>query len=74
MTEKVDHPSHYRSKNGYDIEVIDVIGAFANVIDFDIGNVLKYVCRWQYKNGLEDLKKARWYLDHAIKKLEEGNI
>ena len=64
----VDHPSHYQSGNG--VEVIDVIDAFTDVVAFDLGNVLKYVCRWKNKNGVEDLKKAKWYLEHAIAKLE----
>ena len=34
------------------------------------GNVIKYICRWKKKNGLEDLKKARWYLDRLIEKIE----
>lgn len=70
--EVVDHPKHYQSKNG--IEVIDVIDAFTNVIDFDIGNVIKYVCRWREKGGINDLKKAKWYLEHAIDKLESKEV
>lgn len=69
---KVNHPSHYQSTNG--IEVIDVIEAFTEelngIMAFDIGNVIKYVCRFNNKNGVEDLKKAKWYLEHAIDKLE----
>ena len=69
---KVNHPSHYQSANG--IEVIDVIEAFTEelngIVAFDIGNVIKYVCRFNNKNGVEDLKKAKWYLEHAIDKLE----
>lgn len=53
----VDHPSHYQSGNG--VEVIDVIDAFTDVVAFDLGNVIKYVCRWKNKNGIEDLKKAK---------------
>ena len=43
---------------------------------FDTGNILKYICRWKSKNGLEDLKKAKWYLEHLInhvEKLEKEN-
>ena len=35
------------------------------------GQVIKYITRERHKNGLEDLKKARWYLDRLIKKLEK---
>lgn len=37
---------------------------------FHAGNVVKYVARYEHKNGVEDLKKARWYLDRLIQKLE----
>lgn len=37
----------------------------------DTGNIIKYICRWKHKNELEDLKKAQWYLNHLIKKVEE---
>lgn len=69
----VDHPNHYQSSNG--IEVIDVIDAFTEnltgVVAFDIGCAIKYMCRWKKKGGAEDLRKAIWYLEHAIKKTEE---
>lgn len=74
----VNHPPHYQSKSG--LEAIDVIEAFTadlmGIEATDTGNVLKYMLRWKGKNGLEDLKKARWYLDHLInhvEKLQEGN-
>ena len=70
----VNHPSHYKAKNG--MEVIDVIEAFtANLEGYEAthtGNVIKYICRWKEKNGLEDLKKARWYLNRLIENIEEG--
>lgn len=78
VVDMVNHPPHYQSETG--LEVIDVIEAFT----FDLkgieaictGNILKYICRWKTKNGLEDLKKARWYLDRLINhvdKLEKEN-
>lgn len=64
----VSHPPHYQSKNG--IEVIDVIEAFTSDLKgieaTDTGNVIKYICRWPNKNGLQDLEKAKWYLEHLI--------
>ena len=70
----VNHPPHYQSKSG--IEVIDVIKAFTDGISgfraVCTGNVIKYICRWRYKNGLEDLKKARWYLECLINDIENG--
>lgn len=35
-------------------------------------NVLKYICRWKKKNGLEDLKKAEWYLKRLIERVESN--
>ena len=74
----VNHPSHYQSETG--MEVIDVIEAFTfdlkGIEATDTGNILKYMCRWKSKNGLEDLKKARWYLNHLIdhaEKIEKEN-
>lgn len=69
MVEKVNHPSHY-SQGG--MEVIDVIDAFTKECNgeeaFYVGNIIKYVCRFKKKNGIEDLKKAHWYLDRLISK------
>lgn len=61
----VDRPEHY-VHNG--IETIDVIEAWTG--DYHIGNVIKYLSRWESKGGVEDLKKARWYLDRKIRNLD----
>lgn len=70
MTEQIDHPSHYGGKdNPY--EAIKVIRAWG--LGFGLGNALKYICRAGRKRRstrLEDLKKARWYLDDEIKAME----
>jgi len=69
----VNHPPHYISETG--MEVIDVIEAFTfdlkGIEATDTGNIIKYICRWNTKNGLQDLKKAQWYLNHLIKHIEE---
>ena len=69
----VSHPSHYQSESG--LEVIDVIEAFTSNLNgieaTDTGNILKYMCRWKHKNGLQDLEKAQWYLTHLIEKIKE---
>lgn len=71
----VNHPSHYQSAKG--LEVINVIEAFCAGLEgieaTDTGNVIKYICRWKHKNGIEDLKKARWYLNHLIDHVEKEN-
>lgn len=68
----VNHPPHYISETG--IETIDVIEGFTfDLVGMDAvctANVLKYMCRWKHKNGIQDLKKARWYLDRLIEKNE----
>jgi hypothetical protein len=61
-------PHHYAFDEGV-IECIDYIDSHA--FDFVEGNIIKYVTRYQHKNGTEDLKKARWYLDRLIKRSEE---
>lgn len=72
--ETVNHPNHYQSEFG--IEVIDVIKAFtanlSGIEAWDTGSVIKYVCRWKEKNGLEDLKKAKWYLEDLIEHVEKN--
>ena len=63
--EMVDHPSHYNQG----IETIDYIDSWE--MNFNTGNVIKYVTRARYKNDqLEDLKKAMWYLQREIDKIE----
>ena len=68
----VNHPSHYKTKSG--LETIDVIEAFTDDLNgieaVDTGNILKYICRWKRKNGIQDLEKARWYLNHLISYLK----
>lgn len=70
MEDMVNHPPHYKSESG--LEVIDVIEAFTEDLNgteaYYIGNILKYICRWKHKNGLEDLEKAQWYLNRLIDK------
>jgi len=64
--ESVDHPDHYQ---GQGIEVIDIIDSFE--LDFYRGNIIKYILRAdKKKNELEDLKKAKWYIDKLIQKME----
>ena len=72
----INHPEHYKSSSG--LETIDVIKAFTEDLNgFDAvatANILKYVCRWKKKNGIEDLKKAQWYLNELIKQHETHSI
>lgn len=67
----VDHPTHYRKGSGF--EAIDVIEAWN--LGFNLGNALKYISRCGLKGDggveveIEDLKKARWYVDRQIELL-----
>lgn len=73
VADAVDHPSHY---NQGSIEVIDAIEDWG--LGFNTGNTVKYVARAGHKVThedattamLTDLKKARWYLDREITRLE----
>jgi hypothetical protein len=66
--ETVDHPDHYNKG----IEVIDFIDSWD--MDFNTGNAIKYLSRHKYKDKpLEDLQKAKWYIDRLIDNLEKSN-
>ena len=68
MKEAVNHPDHY---NQGTIEVIDFIEAWD--LTFSEGSVVKYITRWRYKGKpVEDLKKARFYIDRLIKAQESA--
>lgn len=70
--DNVNHPAHYTSTKYETITIIqDKLTAEA-FEGFCIGNVMKYVTRYKQKNGTEDLKKARWYLDKIIS-VQEGS-
>jgi hypothetical protein len=68
IDDPVNSPKHYTQGN---MEVITAIEGLA--LDYHQGNVLKYVSRYRYKNGIEDLRKAKWYIDRLIY-IEEQNI
>lgn len=71
MTDNVNHPSHY-TQGG--IECIDAIKAatvgLTGIEAVCTGNAIKYLWRWKYKNGMEDLKKTQWYIDRLIQESE----
>ena len=65
MNENIE-PRHYTEMQISPLEYIK-----ANNIGWNIGNVIKYTSRYEMKNGLEDLKKAQWYLNDLIADIEE---
>jgi len=70
MYDSVNKPKHY---NFSGLEVITVIEAWE--MNYHLGNVLKYIARAGKKNDLlEDLKKAQWYLNREIERVEKENL
>jgi len=70
MKDPVNHPEHYTSGN---IECLDAIkSALGENYQFYVqGNLIKYIWRFNHKNGVEDLKKAQFYLNDLIALLDE---
>lgn len=69
MSDSVNHPKHYTSHPS-GVECIDVV----RYMGFNLGNVIKYVWRADLKgDGVEDLKKAAWYLQDEIQHREKLN-
>ena len=67
----VNHPSHYETGKFECIDVMEEALGRDVVKGFCIGNAFKYLYRAKRKNGLEDLKKAQWYLNRVISMEEE---
>lgn len=75
MTERnmVEHPPHYESGRFECINVMEETQGVEAVQDFCICNAFKYLYRHRHKNGLEDVKKAQWYLNKYIEFEERKN-
>ena len=74
MSDPINAPPHYNInwKGEKSIETFDYINSWK--MGYAEGNIIKYVSRHKYKGRpLQDLKKARWYLEKLINKLEEEN-
>ena len=72
MADAVNHPAHYGGADD-PYEAIKVIEAWS--LGFCLGNTIKYISRADKKGDLvEDLKKARWYLDRAIQRMEPSDV
>lgn len=66
--DKVNNPAHYTAGG---IETLDYIKAkVSDYPSYAVGNILKYVSRYEHKNGIEDLKKAQFYLNDLIEWME----
>jgi hypothetical protein len=70
--DNVNHPQHYTTGK---VECIDALEAATSELKgieaVCTANAIKYLWRWKLKNGVEDLKKARWYLDRLIQQVED---
>jgi len=66
------NPSHYRQGG---VECIDALDAAtigkAGIEAVCTANIIKYLWRYESKNGVEDVRKARWYLDRLLRELEQ---
>jgi len=72
MTDSINHPKHYNINwvGEQAIETFDYINSWK--MGYAEGNIIKYVSRHKYKGkAIQDLKKARWYLDKMIEELEK---
>ena len=67
MNEKVNHPNHYNNGKVECIDAIESATVNKNGIEaFCVGNIIKYLWRYEDKNGIEDINKAKWYLDFLL--------
>jgi hypothetical protein len=69
MADMIKEPPHYTQ---HEIEPIDFI--IKNKLDFCQGNVVKYICRYNLKGGIDDLLKARQYIDFIIHKTDQKSL
>ena len=70
LIDNVNHPNHYTQGKYEVIDYIEDKLSEEELQGYCVGNVLKYVSRFKHKNGLEDLKKAEWYLNRLITNME----
>lgn len=70
-SDNVNHPKHYTAGKIEVIRIMEDQLTDEEYRGYIKGQVIKYITRERNKNGLEDLKKAAWYLDRLIKKLEK---
>lgn len=72
MPDVVNHPEHYGADTPYEcIKVLEAWMSKEQFVGFLKGNVIKYLCRSEKKNGIEDLKKAQWYINKLVEVTNE---
>lgn len=63
MTDNINHPKHYEGHTSLEcIDVMELAFGAEAVVHFCLCNAFKYLWRYKHKNGLEDVRKAKWYL------------
>jgi hypothetical protein len=72
--DKVNNPSHYGQGSIECIEYIEDFLTKEEFIGYLRGNIAKYLHRWRYKNGIEDLKKAQWYQNKLIEVVDDDDL
>ena len=70
----VDHPAHYNTGG---VECIEALAAATSGLEgieaFCTANAIKYLWRWKWKNGVEDLDKATWYINYLKAHMAKNN-
>ena len=66
MSDNVNHPGHYQAGQFECIDVMVEVFGIEYVMDFCICNTFKYLYRTKHKNGIEDIRKAVWYLNKYL--------
>ena len=70
LTDNVNHPSHYTHGKIETIDKIEDVLGLEGFQAYCVGNAIKYLDRYKLKNGFEDIKKAKRYLEFYIEKTE----
>lgn len=74
MADNVNHPAHYETGKFECIDVMKETQGIEATMNFCVCNALKYIYRHRNKNGVEDIKKADWYLKEYIELQEEADL
>lgn len=71
LEDNIVSPAHYASQRIQPIDYMKATLTQEEYIGYCCGNIIKYCSRWRKKNGIEDLRKARQYLDWMIEEVQE---
>jgi len=70
----IDPKQRQEGGEHYQVPIQPIEYIIANKLSYCQGNVIKYITRYKYKNGVEDLKKAIHYIEFMIKELEDKDV